>query len=287
MPLSHVYEGDGNRVAETVGGVTTKFLVDSLNPTKLPQVMDELVGTTVTRTYAYGVQRISEDQQIRGTWTPSFYGYDGHGNVRYLTGNTGTITDRYTYDAFGMPVTTVGATPNSFLYSGEQYDGALGAYYLRARYYNPATGRLLAMDPYEGEPSDPVTLHKYSYAQNDPVNVIDPTGRAAVVEVAFMYVRNNYGVLASARVRFDPLKLRNAGVGLLNFLGELEEVKENASFASKIGYCDAVIVMLRCNRVLMIRLPMTSSMSSRSSNCCCAVSAGANSSWDKNGLADS
>ena len=52
------YDGDGNRVSETVGGTTTKFLVDSLNPTKLPQVMDETVNGSETRTYAYGLQRI-------------------------------------------------------------------------------------------------------------------------------------------------------------------------------------------------------------------------------------
>ena len=39
-----VYDGAGNRVWETVGGTTTKFLVDSLNPTKLPQVIDERVS---------------------------------------------------------------------------------------------------------------------------------------------------------------------------------------------------------------------------------------------------
>lgn len=41
-----VYDGDGNRVAKavTAGGVTmtTYYLVDDLNPTGLPQVMDEL-----------------------------------------------------------------------------------------------------------------------------------------------------------------------------------------------------------------------------------------------------
>ena len=68
------YDGDGNRVSETIGGTTTKCLIDSLNPTKLPQVMDETVNGAVTRTYAYGLQRISEDQQISGAWTPSFYG---------------------------------------------------------------------------------------------------------------------------------------------------------------------------------------------------------------------
>ncbi len=39
-----VYDGDGNRVSETVGGTTTKFLVDDHNPTGLPQVLDELAS---------------------------------------------------------------------------------------------------------------------------------------------------------------------------------------------------------------------------------------------------
>jgi len=38
----------------------------------------------VNRKCAYGLQRISENQLVGSTWTPSFYGYDGHGNVRFL-----------------------------------------------------------------------------------------------------------------------------------------------------------------------------------------------------------
>jgi hypothetical protein len=36
-----VYDGDGNRVAKTVGGVTTQYLVDDLNPTGYAQVVEE------------------------------------------------------------------------------------------------------------------------------------------------------------------------------------------------------------------------------------------------------
>jgi len=86
-----VYDGDGNRVNETVGGTTTKYLVDRLTPTKLPQVMDEIVNGSVTRTYAYGLQRVSENQLVNSTWTPSFYGYDGHANVRFLTNTSGAV----------------------------------------------------------------------------------------------------------------------------------------------------------------------------------------------------
>jgi hypothetical protein len=80
-----VYDGDGNRVAKTVGGVTTQYLVDELNPTGLPQVVEELVSGAVQRIYTYGLQRINENQLISGVWTPSFYGYDGGGHVRLLT----------------------------------------------------------------------------------------------------------------------------------------------------------------------------------------------------------
>jgi RHS repeat-associated protein len=63
------------------------------------------------------------------------------------------------------------------LYRGEQYDSDLGLYYLRARYYNPNTGRFLSRDPYDGDANIPATLHKYLYAGGDPINRLDPTGR--------------------------------------------------------------------------------------------------------------
>jgi RHS repeat-associated protein len=68
--------------------------------------------------------------------------------------------------------------------SGEQFDNDLGLYYLRARYYNPATGRFLSRDPEDGKPNDPQSLHKYLYASGDPVNRIDPSGRGDLIEVS-------------------------------------------------------------------------------------------------------
>ena len=138
------YHGDGNRVVKTVGGTTTRYLVDDLNPTGYAQVVEEVAGGTVQRTYTYGLQRISQYQQINNIWTASFYGYDGMGSVRLLTDASGTVTDRYDYDAWGNAVNVTGSTPNAYLYRGEQYDPDLTLYYLRARYFgNP---RLLARE---------------------------------------------------------------------------------------------------------------------------------------------
>jgi RHS repeat-associated protein len=182
--VSILYDGFGNRVAETAGGVTTKYLVeDDVNPTGLPQVFEESVNGAVQRTYTYGLQRISEDQVINNSWTPSFYGYDGFGSVRQLTNFAGTVTDTYSYDAFGNLLNSTGTTPNNYLYRGEQYDPALNLYYLRARYYNPATGRFLSRDPLGGKSNDPQSLHKYLYAGGDPINRIDPMGREDLMEM--------------------------------------------------------------------------------------------------------
>src|ERR1019366_3528354 len=87
-----VYDGFGNRVAETVNGVTTQYLVeDDVNPTGYPQVMDELVNGAVTRSYTFGFQRISQNQLINSAWRPSFFGYDASGSVRQLTNLSGAV----------------------------------------------------------------------------------------------------------------------------------------------------------------------------------------------------
>ena len=182
--ISMKYDAFGNRVSKTVtntsGTTTTQYLVeDDVNPTGYPQVLDELSGTIVARTYTYGLQLISQDRIANNAL--SYYQYDG-GGVRQLTNSIGQVTDSYEYDAFGNSFTTQGTTPNNYLYRGEQYDSDLGLYYLRARYYNPATGRFLSRDPLDGQQIDPKTLHKYLYAGGDPANSWDPSGRESQIE---------------------------------------------------------------------------------------------------------
>jgi RHS repeat-associated protein len=171
-----VYDADGNRVSETVAGVNTNYLVDSVNPTGYAQVVDELQSGTVTRTYSYGLERINESQILNSAWTASFYGYDGHDSVRQLTNSTGAVTDTYDYDAFGNLINETGSTPNNYLFAGEQYDPTLNLYYNRARYLNTTTGRFWSMDDHEGDDEDPTTLHKYVYTGDDPTDRTDASG---------------------------------------------------------------------------------------------------------------
>jgi RHS repeat-associated protein len=175
------------------------------------QVLDELVSGAVTKTYTYGLQRISENQLVGSTWTPSFYGYDGHGNVRFLTSTTGVLGNTYQYDAFGMPIASAGTTANTYLYSGERFDQNIGLYHLRARYYNQATGRFETMDPELGRIFDARTLHKYVYTRDNPVNRVDPHGTEDLEGEAAIEV-NFANLTKSVRRIADGLQLTNAAV---------------------------------------------------------------------------
>lgn len=47
----------------------------------------------------------------------------------------------------------------------------------QARYLNVSTGRFMTMDTYAGNNEDTLSLHKYLYAADDPVNKVDPSGQ--------------------------------------------------------------------------------------------------------------
>ena len=180
------YDADGNRVSKSVlsGGVTTTtlYLVADRNPTGYAQVIEErpTASGSPTIRYVYGFGLVQQ-YQVTGLVT-RYFGRDGLGSVRYLTDGSGSVTDTYYYDAFGLPASGgTGTTVNSYRFAGEQWDADLGLYYNRARYYSPELGRFWSMDSFEGNASDPLSLHKYLYCQANPFNRVDPSGQFDIV----------------------------------------------------------------------------------------------------------
>jgi RHS repeat-associated protein len=135
--------------------------------------------------------------------------------VRALTNLSGAVTDTYDYDAFGNIVHSTGSTPNVYLYSGEQFDPDLHLYYNRARYLNVTTGRFWTMDAAEPNFFEPLSLHRYLYAEADSVNRLDPSGEQATVaevsrDIAINLVLFSMAILATAVI----LRTIKAEVGM-------------------------------------------------------------------------
>ena len=64
---------------------------------------------------------------------------------------------------------------NRITYTGQQFDGITGQYYLRARFYNPVIGRFTQEDIYRGD-----GLNLYAYCGNNPVGYYDPSGYSKI-----------------------------------------------------------------------------------------------------------
>lgn len=174
------YDADGNRVGRSDASGAMRFLVDTLNPTGLPQVLEErTAGGALTAHYTYG--RDLAAMQRGGA--ASFYHYDALGSTRALSDASGAVTDRYGYDGYGRLATSTGATVNPHRFTGDRFDDALGFYDFRARNYDPAVGRFIGRDPLPGAMNDPRSQHPHLYAHGDPVNRFDPTGRFTLIDV--------------------------------------------------------------------------------------------------------
>lgn len=145
-------------------------------------MVEEIEGGVVQRVYTYGETVISQSQRTGASFKTSYYGYDAHWNVTFLTDDdSGAVTDTYGYDAFGNVIARTGDTPNQYLYDGQRFDPDLGLYDLRARHYDPGRGRFLTLDTFEGDLTRPSSLNRYLYASADPVNLSDPMGMEAAL----------------------------------------------------------------------------------------------------------
>ena len=170
----YLYDADGVRVRKTVNSAAvTNYLADK--SWDLTQVLLETDGSgAVLAEYVIGRGPISQQRPASGK---SFYLFDGGGSARALANAGGAVTDRWSYDGWGNVLARTGSTANELLYRGQRFDAETGFYHLRARSYDPRTGRFTSLDPLPGLPESPLTLHGYLYGSNDPVNRFDPSGR--------------------------------------------------------------------------------------------------------------
>ncbi|MCG2795577.1 MAG: hypothetical protein L6427_06920, partial [Actinomycetia bacterium] len=112
----------------------------------------------------------------------SYYTYNPHSDVSLITDETANTTASLHYDAWGN---TAEETDEPYNYLGKHQRRnyrSPGLIKMGARYYDPDTGRFISRDPLKGEDEIPTTKNPYIYANDDPVNMVDLSGMAAMGE---------------------------------------------------------------------------------------------------------
>jgi RHS repeat-associated protein len=203
---SFVHDTAGNRTSRTVGGVTTTYGWDRAG--NLRSALTGGVGPTyrydgrerrVARVNAAPNRSWLYDGQLRvvgeNSGTPKAFVYASRANVpdTLVTGgqtyrlvtdqlgsvqmvvnaSTGAIEQSVQYDAWGNATLLSGAFMPPFGFAGGVYDASTKLLHFGAREYDPQVGRWLSKDPIRFQGG----LNFYVYVNNDPVNLVDASGR--------------------------------------------------------------------------------------------------------------
>ena len=158
---SYTYDGNGLETAHVHNGTSTNLAWDQSQ--SLPLILDDGQASVI-----YGPGGIPVEQ-IDRAGTPLYFHHDQQGSTTLLTSATGASTGTASYTPYGTATTTGTTTP--FGYDGQYTDPNTGLINLRARQYDPATAQFLTRDPLA-----PVTREPYSYAFDNSLNGIDPSG---------------------------------------------------------------------------------------------------------------
>jgi RHS repeat-associated protein len=185
MPCAHYgYDGKGRRVRSWTRDRGTSYYIYGQSERVIAEL--DSTGSTTVR-YIHGEDRILA--QVRDG-SVSYYHADGLGSPVRLTEAGGDTAASYEYCAFGSRHRAWELVPIRYLFTEKEWDelGQMGGlYYFGARYYDPTIGRFISPDPAEyGTLSleNPLRLHRYSYAVNNPLRFVDPDGEFAIMALA-------------------------------------------------------------------------------------------------------
>ncbi|HEX3037646.1 MAG TPA: RHS repeat-associated core domain-containing protein [Oscillospiraceae bacterium] len=182
--ISYQYNAAGLRTSKMVNGITTNYTFDDNN-----NITSETNGTD-TINYTYDSNGKLQFMTLNGT--KYIYETNAQGDVYGLVDSNNNEVVTYAYDSWGKPLSIGGSlaetvgTENHMRYRGYYYDTESGLYYLQSRYYNPELQRLISKDYtsyHDGQIGAAANL--YTYANNNPVMNVDPSGHLAQIIIQF------------------------------------------------------------------------------------------------------
>ena len=177
---SYTYNDSGIRTSKTVNGEQTKYYLEG------NKVIYEILDNQQPIAYQY------ENNNVIGfiyEGNQYLYAKNIQNDVTDIIDKEGNVVVSYLYDPWekvlnisGPLASTIGKI-NPYLYRSYRYDFETGFYYLLTRYYDPETGRFINADDLSNLQytilTESSSKNLYAYADNNPINKIDPHGNMA------------------------------------------------------------------------------------------------------------
>ncbi|MNS00683.1 tRNA3(Ser)-specific nuclease WapA precursor [compost metagenome] len=160
------YDALGNRSQIVDQVKALRILNDGLDRLSEYDVSGKLVARNVFAGLDEPLARIDDQGNV------SYYLADGLGSISGLHDGQGSLTDSYTYDAWGANIGRTGETVQPFTFTGREDDGT-GLFAFRARYYAATIGRFTQLDPLGFRGGD---VNLYRYVLNRTTVATDPLG---------------------------------------------------------------------------------------------------------------
>ncbi|MEO1515198.1 MAG: RHS repeat-associated core domain-containing protein [Bacteroidota bacterium] len=168
--IEYEYDPLGKRISRTDANGTIRYLYDGEN---VLMEMDE--NGQVQASYTTGLE-LDNHISLQRAGNSYYYHKDALGSTTALSGAQQGIAATYDYDAYGQLINSTGSVDNPYTYTGREYEASAGLYYYRTRYYDPANGRFTSRDLFPGVMQMPASMNKYTYAEGNPINHVDPYG---------------------------------------------------------------------------------------------------------------
>jgi len=179
------WDGEGHVTKVTEAGKTTEYLYDAngnrlirRDPTGTTLYLDgeELKLTTSgalepTRYYAFGRTTVAIRDKNGLSWVAG----DEQGTSQVSVKSDTLDVTRRRQAPFGAPRGATTAFPGQKGFVGGTVDASTGLVGIGARLYDAAVGRFLSADPLL-DVDDPQQMQGYSYADNNPITKLDPSG---------------------------------------------------------------------------------------------------------------
>ena len=126
---------------------------------------------------------------------------DHQGSVGLLANRCGQRLAELVTNPWGLDLFSSTQNGERHRYTGHLRDVHLGDRswddfdQMHARYYNPNIARFLSVDPgRDNDPGAPQSWNLYAYVRNNPVNLVDPDGRLAILVATKNYEAINTAV---------------------------------------------------------------------------------------------